>query len=317
VAIKVAKWFSEKATLISNPHVAVVGASSLVGEKLLDVLTERQFPHASLTCLSPRGTAPAAAADADLVFLAAPEEVARKFAPQLVTAGCLVIDLSSAWSLDAQVPLVVPEVNGATIALHRGLIASPNCTNVPLVMALAALSPQAVVEQVMVTTMQAASGAGRAGLESLQGGASPFAHNLANNLIPQCDVLNADGTSAEEQRLVAETRRLLASADLAITATCVRAPVLVGHALSVYIRLQTELDAADARAAWQAAPGIKVYGGNDYPCVQDCVGNDLVHIGRVRNGLQRNELLLWIVCDNLRKGAATNAIQIAEQLLLR
>lgn len=303
--------------MISKPHVAVVGASSLVGEKLLEILAERQFPCASIRRLSPRAEAPAAAADADFVFLAAPVVVARQFAPQLVSAGCLVIDLSSAWRLDPQVPLVVPEVNGSTIALHRGLLASPNCTNVPLVMALAALPAQVTVEQVIVTTMQAASGAGRAGLESLQGGVSPFPQDLANNLIPQCDVLGADGTSAEEQRLVAETRRLLSAPQLNITATCVRVPVLVGHALSVYVRLQTELDAADARVAWQTAPGIKVYGSNAYPCVQDCVGNDLVHIGRVRNGRQRNELLFWIVCDNLRKGAATNAVQIAEQLLPR
>lgn len=298
-----------------QPRIAVVGASGLVGQMVLELLAQRQFPHASIAELSPREDCPTAALQADLVFLAAPTESARKHAPLLAAAGCIVIDLSPAWRSDLQVPLIIPEINAAQITQHRGVVASPNCTNVPLAMVLAALQSSAVIEHVVVTTMQAASGAGREGLLALEGDSRAFGQPLANNLIPQCDTFEQDGSTAEELRLRTETQRLLNTPGLAITATCVRVPTQVGHALSVAVHTKQALSAASATANLQAMPGLRVYATSGQPCLQDCVGNDEVHVGRIRQGEGTNELHLWIVCDNLRKGAATNAVQIAELLL--
>jgi aspartate-semialdehyde dehydrogenase len=305
------------ALLPANPRIAVVGASGLVGSGILDRLMERTFPARSVDEISPRGDYPAAAADADLVFLATPTEVARLYAPRLVAAGCIVIDLSPAWRLEDDVPLVVPEINAAILETHRGIIASPNCTNVPLVMALGALQKQRVIEQVIVTTMQAASGAGRPGLASLAGAASPFAKPLLNNLIPHCDDFDANGVTAEEQRMVVETQRLLAMPHMKIMASCIRVPVPVGHAMTVYVQLRDSFSVDQARECFAAMPGLKLYKRTSYPGVLDCVGNDLVHVGRLRQGNEQDELHFWLACDNLRKGAATNAVQIAELLLPR
>lgn len=301
--------------LPQKPRIAVVGASGLVGQMVLEILAQRQFPHTSLTEYSARNDGSAAAANADLVFLAAPSESALKHAPLLAAAGCIVIDLSPAWRLDPQVPLIIPELNGAQLANHHGMVASPNCTNVPLAMVLAALQAKATLEQVLVTTIQAASGAGREGLAALQGDARAFGQSLASNLIPQCDVFGTDGSTAEELRIQTETQRLLATPNLAITATCVRAPTEIGHALSVVVRSQENFSVADAAACLEAMPGIQAYATSGRPSLQDCVGNDEVHVGRLRQGSASNELHLWVVCDNLRKGAATNAVQIAELLL--
>jgi len=281
---------------------------------LLQVLEERGFPNSCITSLSPRGDAPAAAAAADLVFMAAPAEVSREYAPRLVEAGCIVIDLSAAWRLEAGVPLVIPEVNADDLNSHRGIISCPNCTNVPLAMALAAIQGEVEVEQVVVTTMQASSGGGRAGLESLQGGQSPFGHQLLGNVIPQCDEIEASGDSAEETRLVVETQRLLKNPDLAIAATCLRVPVDVGHSLSVHLRTSAPVSTTEAIALLASMPGLQVHSGNDYPTAIDVAGSDEVHVGRLRTGHADNELQMWVVCDNLRKGAATNAVQVAELL---
>ncbi|MDP7062177.1 MAG: aspartate-semialdehyde dehydrogenase [Planctomycetota bacterium] len=303
------------ALLPAKPRIAVVGASGLVGGQIMDCLQEREFPSRSITAISPRGNQPAAAADADLVFLAAPTEVSRLQAPRLVAAGCLVIDLSPAWRLDDDVPLVVPEINAENLRMHHGIIASPNCTNVPLVIALAALHKQRVIEKVFVTTMQAASGAGRPGLQCLEGGPNPFAKPLVGNLIPQCDDFDANGVSAEELRLVVETQRLLAKPQMKIMASCVRVPVAVGHAMTVHVELRDSFSVDQARDCFASMAGMQLYKRTDYPSVLDCVGNDMVHVGRLRQGNESNELHFWLACDNLRKGAATNAVQIAEELL--
>ncbi|MCP4092837.1 MAG: aspartate-semialdehyde dehydrogenase [Planctomycetes bacterium] len=303
------------ARLPANPRVAVIGASGLVGHGIMECLQERNFPAQSIEAFSPRDDHPAKAANADLVFLAAPTEVSQLHAPRLVAAGCIVIDLSPAWRLENDVPLVVPEINAKLLETHHGLIASPNCTNVPLVIALAALQKQRVVENVIVTTMQAASGAGRPGLECLAGAPSPFAKPLVGNLIPQCDDFDANGVSAEEQRMVVESQRLLAAPHMRIMASCVRVPVAVGHAMTVYVQLRDSFSVDQARECFATMPGLKLYKRTDYPGVLDCVGNDLVHVGRLRQGNEPNELHLWLACNNLRKGAATNAVQIAEELL--
>jgi aspartate-semialdehyde dehydrogenase len=301
--------------LPAKPRIAVVGASGLVGQMVLEILAQRSFPHCAITELSPREAAPAAAAQADLVFLAAPSETAHKYAPILAAAGCIVIDLSPAWRLNPQVPLVIPEIHAEQISQHCGILASPNCTNVPLAMVLAALQRRTKIQQVDVTTMQAASGAGRAGLSALEGDSAAFGRSLADNLIPQCDAFHADGHTAEELRIQTETQRLLATPQLAITATCVRVPTKVGHALSLVVRTAQKFSSGQAAACLETMPGIQLYTTNGQPHLQDCVGNDQVHVGRLRQGVGGNELLLWVVCDNLRKGAATNAVQIAEQLL--
>lgn len=313
------------------PRVAVVGATGLVGETLLRVLEQRRFSIAELRPiasdrsigrtvlyagreLAVRAPEPAAFEGLDLVFFAATGELSRTLAPRAIEAGALVIDKSSTWRMAEHVPLVVPEVNAAALTGHAGLVACPNCTTIGLVMALEPLRRAAGLARVLVTTLQAASGVGRAGLEALEGKASDvFPRDLAGNVIPQCDAFVAPGTTAEEAKLEAETRKILALPRLPVSATCVRVPVRVGHSAAVVVETERPLSAADARAALRAFPGVVVADGDDYATPLEVAGRDEVLVGRVRNDGE-GRLALWVVSDNLRKGAATNAVQIAERL---
>ncbi|HEX6886092.1 MAG TPA: aspartate-semialdehyde dehydrogenase [Planctomycetota bacterium] len=318
------------------PVVAVVGATGIVGETLLRVLEERRFPVGELRALSSARSAgqsvrfagrevrvaeasAAALRGADVVFFAATGELSRALAPLAAEAGALVVDKSSTWRMDPEVPLVVPEVNAAALAGHRGLIACPNCTTIGLVMALEPLRRAAGLAHVAVTTLQAASGAGREALEELAG--TPrgvFPRPLAANVLPQCDRFVAPGTTAEEEKLVLETRKILGLPSLAVTATCVRVPVAVGHSASVLVETERLLAPEDALAALRAFPGLAVQAGDDYATPLELAGRDEVAVGRVRRDpTHPRRLWLWCVVDNLRKGAATNAVQIAETLRAR
>ncbi len=323
---------------VKTRTVAVVGATGLVGETVLRVLEERAFPVGELrafgsaksagTSVQFRGrtlvvgeASAESLAGADFVFFAASGELSRALAPAAAAAGAVVIDKSSTWRMEASVPLVVPEINPGALAQHRGIVACPNCTTIGLVMALEPLRRAAGLVHVAVTTLQAASGAGREALEELGSGghsASVFPRVLAGNVIPQCEKLLANDYTSEEEKLLHETRKILALPALPVTMTCVRVPVAVGHSAAVLVETERALAPGEALAALRSFPGVCVGEGSEYPTPLEVAGRDEVFVGRVRcDPTHPRRLWLWCVLDNLRKGAATNAVQIAEELLAR
>lgn len=325
---------SQARAAVAAPCVAIVGATGLVGEVLLQVLEERAFP---LRELRPMGSARSAGralrfrgkdwalrepsaeafAGVDLAFFAAEGALSRALAPAAVAAGAVVVDKSGAWRLDPRVPLVVPEVNAGALAGHQGIVASPNCTTAGFVLALEPLRQAAGLASVVVVTMQSASGAGRAGLEALEGAENgAFPRPLPGNVVPHCETFRGDGYTTEEVKLQDETRKILGLPALPVTMTCVRVPVAVGHAAAILVETERELSAADAEDALAAQPGVVLHRGEDYPTPREAAGRDEVFVGRVRRDpTHPRRLWLWQVADNLRKGAATNAVQIAEALV--
>jgi aspartate-semialdehyde dehydrogenase len=331
-------------------RVAVVGATGAVGSMLLRVLEERRFPVDGLRLLATARSAgrrvafageelvveevgPGSFAGIDICFLAVPgAQASRELAPLAVRAGATVIDKGSAFRMDPAVPLVVPEVNPEAVRPGPGILASPNCTTIPLVLCLAPLRKAFGVRRVIVSTYQSASGTGQAGMEELRTGAEAalrgepvparvFPQPLAFNVVPQCDRFGEGGFTQEEWKLVRETRKILGDPDLAISATAVRVPVFVGHSESVYVETERPCDPQEARAVLAAAPGVVVRDDperGEYPTARDVAGTDLAHVGRIRRDpWSQTGLHFWVVGDNLRKGAATNAVQIAEALIHR
>ena len=329
--------------------VAVVGATGAVGEVLLRVLEERRFPVSRLKPLASTRSAgkavrfrgaeipvdvarPEAFEGMDLVFFAATGGLSKELAPEAVKRGGVVIDKSSTWRMDEQVPLVVPEINASALAKHRGIIANPNCTTTGLVMALEPIRRAAGLKSLVVTTLQAVSGAGAPGIAELEaqlaarqaGGPPPppgaFASPIACNALPLCGAFMDDGYSTEERKLLDETRKILELPALDVAVTCVRVPIPVGHSATVLVETETPLSPEAARTALAAFPGVRLMddpGSNTYPTSIDVEGSDEVLVGRVRKDYGSDRLWLWEVSDNLRKGAATNAVQIAEALLGR
>ena len=297
------------------PGIAIVGASGLVGCALLEVLEQRGFPHSSLRTVALRSFDASQLADPDLIFLAAPHALARAAVPQLRRPGRILIDLSDAWRLEPEVPLVLDGVNDATLESHSGLVASPNCTNVGLVMVLHALSVTFEVARATVTSLQAASGGGRRMLEHLQGNDQEDPTALAGNLLAQCDALLEAGQTAEEQRLQVESARILGRAMPALEATCVRVPVEVGHALALTLHFSQEVALEEIRRTLARHADIHLAEEGDIPTPRQVRGKDGVYVGRVRHGSDAKTVQMWIVIDNLLTGAATNAVRIAEQLL--
>ncbi|MFN9305341.1 MAG: aspartate-semialdehyde dehydrogenase [Planctomycetota bacterium] len=327
--------------------VAVVGATGAVGEELLALLASRRAPvrelrlFASAPCsgqrvawggdeLTVRPLAPGCFAGVDLAFFAAGADVAAAHAPAAVAAGAVVVDCSTAFRRDPDVPLVVPEVNAAALRGHRGLIANPNCSTILLALALAPLHRAAGVRAAVVATYQAASGAGRAGIDELRAGIAALARGapappakalpqtLAGNLVPHVDAFGADGYSGEEDKLQEEARRILGLPELRVDATCVRVPVERCHSEAVAVQLARPLTPSAARAALAAAPGLAVVdepAAARYPMPSAQSGRDAVAVGRIRVGRVFDPgVTLWLVGDQLRKGAALNAVQIAEAL---
>lgn len=330
---------------MQEPVVAIVGATGLVGEILLQVLEERAFP---MRAMRPMASARSvgqkvafrgqewdiveAQADAfggvDLVFFAATGALSQSLAPAAVEAGATVIDKSSTWRMTDGVPLVVPEINAAQIGVHPSILACPNCSTIGVVQALAPLHQAAGLERVTITTLQAASGSGRDGLEELRAQqaahaageplppAKVFGAQLAGNVVPHCDRFAADGFTKEEHKLREETRKILGLPTLAISASCVRVPVEVGHSASICVELTKPLTPEEARAALAAHPGVRVVDepvAERYPTPLEVAGTDEVLVGRVRQDPDEpRRLWLWQVADNVRKGAATNAVQTAE-----
>ncbi len=321
--------------------VGVVGATGAVGEVLIRLLFERGFPVRELRPLASERSvgrrvlaggrefevhqADAGAFDGlDVVFFAATGGLSGELAPAVVEAGAVAIDKSSTFRMKAGVPLVVPEVNAHALRDHDGIIACPNCTTIGLVMALAPLETEAHLDRVIATTLQSVSGSGRPGVDELhrqladdEAAPDVFAAPIARNVVPLCDQALPDGASSEEHKLVDETRKILGRPDLPVHATCVRVPVEVGHSASVIVETRRDLDAVGARAAWRAFPGVEVvddWPAGVFPTPRDVEGRDEVLVGRARPDAATGGLAFFEVSDNLRKGAATNAIQIAETL---
>ncbi len=324
--------------------VGVVGATGAVGEVLIRLLLERGFPLRELRLLASERSVgrrmrvgdrelevhraePDAFDGLDVVFFAATGGLSKELAPAVVRAGAVAIDKSSTFRMEPGVPLVVPEVNGQALREHDGIIACPNCTTIGLVMALAPLEAHARLERVVATTLQSVSGAGRPGLEELhrqlEDDAAPpgvFAAPIARNVVPLCDRAMPDGWSSEEHKLVDETRKILDRPDLALHATCLRVPVEVGHSASVIAESADAISPADARAVWSAFPGVEVvddWNAGVFPTPRAVEGRDAVLVGRARSDAATGGLAFFEASDNLRKGAATNAIQIAETLIAR
>jgi aspartate-semialdehyde dehydrogenase len=327
-------------------RIAVVGATGAVGQTVLKLLWERKFPVATLRALASERSAGKTVrfgdhevaveklgADSfggiDFAFFSAGSAQSRAFAPAAVKAGAVVIDKSSAFRMDPEVPLVVPEINGAAARHHRGIVACPNCTTIVTVMPLKPLHDLGRMRRVVATSFQAVSGAGVGGVEELRAQtlawargekleAKFFPHQIAFNLIPHIDKFVEGGYTGEEMKLVNEVRKILEAPDLPISPTTVRVPVFTAHSVAVNAETERKVGAAEARAAFERFAGLRVYDDpaeNRYPMPVVAEGRDECFVGRIREDLScANALNFWVVGDQLRKGAALNGIQIAELL---
>ncbi len=334
-------------TKTNKYNVAVVGATGAVGKEIIQVLEERKFPVRSLRLFASERSAGETLTflnqdhtvellqenifnGIDIAIFSAGEKISLKFAPIAVKAGTVVIDNSSAFRMSPDVPLVVPEVNPDAVMKHNGIIANPNCSTIQMVVALKPLHDKVRIKRVVVTTFQSVSGKGKEAMDELfeqtkslltfqKIRAEVFPHQIAFNCLPHIDVFLDNAYTKEEMKMVNETRKILGDDSIRITATTVRVPVYVGHSEAVNIETEENISANEARALLSASPGIVVYDDparNIYPLPVDTAGRDEVFVGRIREDESiPNGLNLWIVADNLRKGAATNAVQIAEILI--
>jgi aspartate-semialdehyde dehydrogenase len=260
----------------------------------------------------------------DIALFGIESDLSKEYAPLAAAKGCVVVDNSSAWRLDPEVPLVVPEVNGEDIERHKGIIANPNCCAAPAVTALHPLHKAYNVRRIVYSTYQSVSGAGVNGWSDLDGtlkGEAPkfFPYPIAHNIIPHIDRFDTDGYTGEEIKLIAETKKMLHAPEIKATATTVRVPVYTGHCLSINVSFEKPFDLSDVRRLLEEAPGVRLMddpANNVYPTPRHAAGTDWVYVGRVRRDESfANSLNLWVVADNVRKGAATNAVQIAEWVM--
>ena len=329
-------------------RVIVAGATGNVGREMLNILAERQFPIDELTVLASRrslgtevsfGEKTLKTKDLDtfnfkgwdIALFAIGSDATKKYAPLAAKAGCIVIDNSSLFRYDPDIPLIVPEVNPEAVEKYakKNIIANPNCTTAQMVVALKPLHDRAVIKRVVVSTYQSVSGAGKEGMDELWDQTKSiynptseippkkFQKQIAFNVIPQIDVFMEDGTTKEEWKMVAETKKII-SPSIKVTATCVRVPVFVGHAEAINVEFEEFLDEDEARDILREAPGIMVIDKREdggYVSPVECVGDYATFISRIRqDSTIENGLNFWCVSDNLRKGAALNAVQIAELL---
>ena len=329
--------------------VAVVGATGNVGREMLSVLAERQFPVSEVVALASTRSVGTEVSfgdsilkikaldyfdfkGTDICLMSAGGAISKEWSPKIAAQGAIVIDNSSAWRMDRQVPLVVPEVNAD--ALHdikKGIIANPNCSTAQLVVALKPLHDHATIKRAVISTYQSVSGAGKEAMDELFRQtravfvADPietekFTKQIAFNVIPQIDVFLDSGYTKEEWKMMVETQKIL-DPNIQVTATCVRVPVFVGHSESVSLEFERPITAEKARAILREAPGVLVVDKREdggYATPIECAGEDATYVSRIRKDpTVENGLSLWIVADNLRKGAALNAVQIAECLINR
>ncbi|MEN6406611.1 MAG: aspartate-semialdehyde dehydrogenase [Thermoguttaceae bacterium] len=328
-------------------RVAVVGATGAVGTIIRELLETRKFPHKTMKFIASGRSAgrkiPFAGREivveelkgsafdgVDLVIASTPDDVARDFIPDAVRRGCVVIDESGYWRMDPNVPLVIPEVNPHAVRKHKGIISSPNCSTTQMVQALKPLHDAGRVTRVVVSTYQAVSGAGLVGTRDLLGGAKAalagqsysyenFAYPIAFNCIPQIGGPKYKGYTSEEMKMVYETRKMLEDDDMQICPTCIRVPVSNCHSESILVETQRKISVDEARKLFAATPGLVVMDDLEkkiYPMPINCNGRNETFIGRIREDIScPNGLAFWCVSDNLHKGAATNAVQIAELLV--
>ncbi|MGH7475177.1 MAG: aspartate-semialdehyde dehydrogenase [Longimicrobiales bacterium] len=319
--------------------LAVLGVTGAVGRTMLQVLDERGFRADELVPLASersagepvrwrerdwliRAPSPDAFDGCSVALFSAGAERSREWAPVAAERGAVVIDNSSAWRLNPSVPLVVPEVNGAAVGVRPlNIIANPNCSTIQMVVALEAVRRAAGLRRVVASTYQSVSGAGQEGIDALRaelGGAtssaSPFAAPIAGNAIPRIGALDADGWTDEEEKMRSETRKILGLAELPVAATCVRVPVEIGHCVAVTVETEQEVVLDEVRTALRSMPGVCLVEDRE-PLPREVAGSDAVLVGRLRSDRDLPRTLhFWVVADNLRKGAATNAVQIAERL---
>ena len=327
--------------------IAVAGATGAVGREMLNTLEERDFPADNIIALASSRSAGTTLPfndgelvvreltdqsfeGVDIALFSAGGSTSEKFAPIAVRSGCVVIDNSSAWRMDERCPLVVPEVNPQALAQHNGIIANPNCSTIQMVVALAPLHKAAGIRRVVVSTYQAVSGTGQKAIAELETQvrhmfnmqepeAKVYPYRIAFNCLPQIDVFMENGYTKEEMKMVNETVKIMDDANIRLTATTVRVPVFYGHSESLNIEFAKPLSAKEARGILSTAPGITVLDNPDekiYPMPIDAAGEDEVFVGRIRDDeSQPNTINMWVVADNIRKGAALNTVQIAERLL--
>lgn len=338
-------------TVSKEYHVAVVGATGAVGQQMLKTLETRNFPIKKISLLASARSAgkeilfrgemvaieeatPEAFEGVDIALFSAGGEISKQLAPEAVKRGALVIDNTSAFRMDPEVPLVVPEVNVEDIASHQGIIANPNCSTIQMVVALKPLKDKYGLKKIIVSTYQAVSGAGHTALEELKRQSQAVLneqeftpdilpvsslnkkHQMAFNAVPQIDVFQENGYTLEEMKMVNETKKIMHDNALEVVATCVRIPVFTGHSESVYIELNSEPTIEEVRQLLAESPGITVedsLADQHYPLATRSEGHPDVFVGRIRKDLDRpNAFHLWVVSDNLLKGAAWNSVQIAE-----
>lgn len=324
-------------------NVAIVGATGNVGRKFLEILAERNFPIQDLYLFASKRSAGKKLKfkDADYIveetcieniknkkidfaLFSAGGDTSLEFAPIFSSYGAVVIDNSSAWRMDKNVPLVVPEVNPEDLEWHNGIIANPNCSTIQAMVPLKALNDKYGVERIVYSTYQAVSGAGVQGINDLEDGLKgiepkKFPYPIAGNCLPHIDVFLDNGYTKEEMKMIEETRKILHCPDLKITATTVRVPVLNSHSESINIELKNSYELSDVVKLFEATKGLTVYDNIKdlkYPTPLSISGKDDVYVGRIRRDFSlENGLNLWVVADNIRKGAALNAVQIAEVLI--
>ena len=328
--------------IMKKINLAVVGATGMVGRTFLKVLEERQLPIENFYVMASSRSAGSKLTfngkeytveeltehsfdkPIDIALFSAGGGTSEKFAPIAAAHGCIVIDNSSQWRMDPEVPLVVPEVNPEDIAWHKNIIANPNCSTIQAMVALKPLDDKYKIKRVVYSTYQAVSGAGMAGWKDLENGLKgeapkKFPHPIANNCLPHIDVFLDNGYTKEEMKMVNETRKILHNDEMRVTATTVRVPVFDCHSESINIEFEKPFEMDDLLETLKNAPGVVLQNNseaNEYPLAVDVAGHDEVYIGRVRrDDSVESGVNIWVVADNIRKGAATNAVQIAEEII--
>ena len=323
-------------------NVAVVGATGLVGQTFLKVLKERNFPVEKLYLYASARSAGKIVNfdgkdytvielkeenikdDIDVALFSAGGSISKEYAPKFKAKGAIVIDNSSAWRMEKDIPLVVPEANPEALDGHNGIIANPNCSTIQVMPILKVLADKYGLKRVIYSTYQAVAGSGQKGIDDLEANlkgepSKNYPHQIAFNLLPHIDSFLDNGYTKEEMKMVEETRKILGLPDLKVTATCVRVPVKMGHAVSVNVELEKSFDLKDVFKAFEEKEGVVVkddVSKNVYPMPIEAEDTDEVYVGRIRRDESvENGLNLWVVADNIRKGAATNTIQIAETLI--
>ena len=323
-------------------NVAIVGATGLVGQTFLKVLKERNFPVEKLYLYASAKSAGKTVNfvgkdytvielkdenikdDIDVALFSAGGDMSKEYAPKFKAKGAIVVDNSSAWRMEKDIPLVVPEANPEALDGHNGIIANPNCSTIQVMPVLKVLADKYGLKRIVYSTYQAVAGSGQKGIDDLEANlkgepSKNYPHQIAFNLLPHIDSFLDNGYTKEEMKMVEETRKILGLPDLKVTATCVRVPVKMGHAVSVNVELEKSFDLKDVFKAFEEKEGVVVkddVSKNVYPMPIEAEDTDEVYVGRIRRDESvENGLNLWVVADNIRKGAATNTIQIAETLI--